>query len=104
MFLLTLFSRLLAEHSKTPVSSLDNLVMCKSTVTLVMFLSLVDNDMLVLDTLSFNDLLNLLHCTSGEGWPTPIHLSVIFSPSLTYSFVPGGSRISAASVYTLMCI
>ena len=67
MFLVALFSRLLAEHSYTPVSSLDTLVMSRSTVTLVMFPSLVDIDMLVLDTLSLNDPLSFLHCTSGGG-------------------------------------
>ena len=63
----TMFSRLLTEHSYTPVSSFNTLVMSRSTVTLVMFPSLVDIDMLVLDTLSFNDPLSFLHCTSGGG-------------------------------------
>ena len=67
MLLITVFSRLLTEHSKTPVSSLNTLVMSRSTVILVMFPSLVDIDMLVLDTLSLNDPLSLLHCTSGGG-------------------------------------
>ena len=67
MFLETLFSRLLTEHSYTPVSSLYVLVKIKSTVTLVTFPSLVSNDMLVVDVLSLNDPLTLLHCTSGGG-------------------------------------
>ena len=80
--LLAVFSRLLAEHSYIPVSSLEPLVKIRSTVTLVTFPSLVKIDMLVVDTLSLNDPLTFLHWTSGGGWPTPIHLSVILSPSL----------------------
>jgi len=79
--LLTILSGLLTEHSYIPVSSLDTLVMIRSTVTLVTFPLLVDIDMLVVDTLSLNDPLTFLHSTSGGGWPTPIHLRVIFSPS-----------------------
>ena len=36
-------------------------------MTLVIFPSLVDIDMLVLETLSLNDPLSFLHCTSGGG-------------------------------------
>ena len=57
----TLFSRLLTKHSYTPVSSLYAPVKIKSTVILVTFPSLVDIDMLVMDTLSLNDPLSLLH-------------------------------------------
>ena len=67
MFLATAFSRLLAEHSYTPVSSLYVPVKIKSTVTLVTFPSLVSIDMLVVDVLSLNDPLTLLRCTSGGG-------------------------------------
>ena len=98
MNLETLLSRLVAKHSYTPVSSLYAPVNIKSTVTLVTFPSLVDIDMLVLDTLSLNDPLSLLHWTSGGGWPTPTHLNVILLPSLTCSVLSSnGLRISAAS-------
>ena len=63
----TAFSRLLTEHSYTPVSSLYVPVKIKSTVTLVTFPSLVSIDMLVVDVLSLNDPLTLRHCTSGGG-------------------------------------
>ena len=61
MFLVTILSRLAIEHSYTPVSSLDALAKINSTVTLVTFPSLVDIDMLVMDTLSLNDPLSFLH-------------------------------------------
>ena len=81
IFLVTAFSRLLTEHSYTPVSSLYVPVKIKSIVTLVTFPSLVSIDMLVVDVLSLNDPLTLLHCTSGGGYPTPIHLNKAFFPS-----------------------
>ena len=59
--LVALLRRLVAEHSYTPVSSLYAPVKIKSTVTLVTFPSLVDIDILVMDTLSLNDPLNFLH-------------------------------------------
>ena len=67
IFCVTGFRRLLTEHSYTPVSSLYAPVKIKSTVTLVTFPSLVNIDMLVMDTLSLNDPLNFLHSTSGGG-------------------------------------
>ena len=67
MFLTAMFRALLTKHLYTPLSFLDALVNVKSTSTLVIFPSLVDIDMLVLDTLSLNDPLCFLHCTSGGG-------------------------------------
>ena len=67
MLIITVLSRLLTEHSYTPVSSLYVPVKIKSTVTLVIFPSLVNIDMLVMDTLSLNDPLSFLHSTSGGG-------------------------------------
>ena len=66
-FLEATFSRLLTVHSYTPVSSLYVPLKIKSTVTLVTFPSLVNIDMLVMDTLSLNDPLSFLHSTSGGG-------------------------------------
>ena len=67
MLIITVLSRLLTEHSYTPESSLYVPVKIKSTVTLVTFPSLVNIDMLVMDTLSLNDPSSFLHSTSGGG-------------------------------------
>ena len=67
MFVVMLSSRLLTEHSYTPVSSLYASVKIKSTVTLVTFSLFDETGSLILDTLSLSNPLSLLHCTTGGG-------------------------------------
>ena len=68
-------------------------------MTLVIFPSLVDIDMLVLNAVSLNDPLNFSNLTFGGGCPAPMQLNEIFLPSSMCSVLStNGSIISAASV------
>ena len=96
MFLLSLPTLLLVEHSYNPVSSLLAFVIVKFTLTLVTFPFPVGTPTLSLtDTLSLKVPLVLLHSIVGGGYPIASHVIVVVSPSVITVVVFSSGALTA---------